>query len=147
LYRSETDLQSLLPLQPNIRIVKGAYLEPPSLAYPKKRDVDAAYVRLVKTALSADGYTAIATHDRRIVEEVLSFVEQRGIPKRGRFEFQMLYGISTPFAQELIARGFRVRLAVPFGEYWFPYFMRRLAERPANLGFVLKGVFAFGGTK
>jgi proline dehydrogenase len=96
---------------------------------------------LVETALEAQGYTAIATHDRRIVEKVVHLVEQRAIPKRGRFEFQMLYGISTPFAQDLVRAGYRVRLAVPFGTYWFPYLMRRLAERPANLAFFLKGAF------
>lgn len=141
LFRSMDDLRALLPLAPNIRIVKGAYLEPPSVAYAKKADVDANYVALAETALGADGYTAVATHDRRIVERIVEFVERRNIPKRGRFEFQMLYGISTPFAQDLVRAGYRVRLAVPFGTYWFPYLMRRLAERPANLAFFLKGAF------
>jgi proline dehydrogenase len=141
LLRSMSDLRALLPLSPNLRIVKGAYLEPPSIAYANKSDVDANYVALVETALDAQGYTAIATHDRRIVEKVVHLVEQRAIPKRGRFEFQMLYGISTPFAQDLVRAGYRVRLAVPFGTYWFPYLMRRLAERPANLAFFLKGAF------
>ncbi|HKU67496.1 MAG TPA: proline dehydrogenase family protein [Candidatus Baltobacteraceae bacterium] len=141
LFRSMDDLRSLLPLAPNLRIVKGAYLEPPSIAFANKADVDKNYVALVETALEGDGYTAIATHDRRIVERVIGFVERRGLPKRGRFEFQMLYGISTPFAQELVQAGYRVRLAVPFGTYWFPYLMRRLAERPANLAFFVKGAF------
>lgn len=141
LFRSMDDLHSLLPLQPNLRIVKGAYLEPASIAYEQKSDVDANYLRLVEAALESDGYTAVATHDRRIVEHVVEYVERRGIPKRGRFEFQMLYGISTPFAQDLVRAGYRVRLAVPFGTYWFPYLMRRLAERPANLAFFLKGAF------
>jgi proline dehydrogenase len=141
LFRSMDDLRSLLPLAPNLRIVKGAYLEPPSIAYAQKADVDANYVRMAETALGGQGYTAIATHDRRIVEHVIGFVERLGIPKRGRFEFQMLYGISTPFAQDLVRAGYRVRLAVPFGSYWFPYLMRRLAERPANLAFFLKGAF------
>lgn len=141
LFRSMTDLQALLPLKPNLRIVKGAYLEPPSIAFANKADVDANYVSLVETALENEGYTAVATHDRRIVEKVVDVVERRGIPKRGRFEFQMLYGISTPFAQDLVRAGYRVRLAVPFGTYWFPYLMRRLAERPANLAFFLKGAF------
>lgn len=141
LLRSMDDLRSLLPLAPNLRIVKGAYLEPPSIAFADKADVDANYFRLVETALETDGYTAVATHDRRIVERVIDLVERRGIPKRGRFEFQMLYGISTPFAQDLVRAGYRVRLAVPFGTYWFPYLMRRLAERPANLAFFLKGAF------
>lgn len=141
LFRSMTDLQALLPFKPNLRIVKGAYLEPPSIAFANKADVDANYVSLVETALENEGYTAVATHDRRIVEKVVDVVERRGIPKRGRFEFQMLYGISTPFAQDLVRAGYRVRLAVPFGTYWFPYLMRRLAERPANLAFFLKGAF------
>ena len=129
LFRSMDDLRSLLPLAPNLRIVKGAYLEPAAIAFADKRDVDENYLALVETALESDGYTAVATHDRRIIERVVDLVERRGIPKRGRFEFQMLYGISTPFAQYLVQAGYRVRLAVPFGTYWFPYLMRRLAER------------------
>lgn len=141
LLRSMDDLRSILPLAPNLRIVKGAYLEPPSIAFADKADVDANYIRLVETALEGEGYTAVATHDRRIVEHVIDLVERRNIPRQGRFEFQMLYGISTPFAQDLVRAGYRVRLAVPFGTYWFPYLMRRLAERPANLAFFLKGAF------
>lgn len=141
LFRSMDDLRSLLPLQPNLRIVKGAYLEPPAIAFANKPDVDKNYLELVRTALEGGGYTAIATHDRRIVSHVIDLVERRRIPKRGRFEFQMLYGISTPFAQDLVRDGYRVRLAVPFGTYWFPYLMRRLAERPANLAFFVKGAF------
>jgi proline dehydrogenase len=142
LFRSMDDLQSLLALEPNLRIVKGAYLEPPSIAFSNKADVDRNYLALVETALQGGGYTAVATHDRRIVERVIEMVDRYGIPKRGKFEFQMLYGISTPFAQDLVRAGYRVRLAVPFGTYWFPYLMRRLAERPANLAFFLKGAFA-----
>lgn len=141
LHRSLDDLRAVLRQTPNLRIVKGAYLEPPSIAFANKADVDANYLRLVETAFSEPGYTAIATHDRRIVERVIELAQKTGIPKHGRFEFQMLYGISTPFAQELVRSGYRVRLAVPFGSYWFPYLMRRLAERPANLAFFLKGAF------
>jgi proline dehydrogenase len=141
LYRSMDDLRALLPLGPNLRIVKGAYLEPPEIAFPKKSQVDENYVALVETALLGGAYTAVATHDRNIIERVVEFVERQNIPKQGRFEFQMLYGISAPFAHELVAAGYRVRLAVPFGTYWFPYLMRRLAERPANLAFFLKGAF------
>lgn len=140
LFRSMDDLRSLPPA-PNVRIVKGAYLEPSSVAFSSKADVDANYVSLVEAALETGGYTAVATHDRRIVEHVIDLVERRRIPKRGRFEFQMLYGISTPFAQDIVRAGYRVRLAVPFGTYWFPYLMRRLAERPANLAFFVKGAF------
>lgn len=142
LFRSGNDLRALLPLEPNIRFVKGAYLEPPSVAYERKSDVDQAYVRLVLQALDAPGYTAVATHDPRIIARVEAHVRERGIPLRGRFEFQMLYGISAPLAASLVARGYRVRLAVPFGDYWFPYLMRRLAERPANLAFFLKGALS-----
>lgn len=141
LYRSAGDLRDLLPGKPNIRIVKGAYLEPPSIAYPKKRDVDAAYVRMAQEALDGDGYTAIATHDAKIIAAVRAHAQQKGLPKRGRFEFQMLYGIASSHASALVRDGYRVRLAIPFGEDWFPYLMRRLAERPANLAFVLKGAF------
>ncbi len=139
LYRSEDDLRAALPLAPNVRLVKGAYLEPASVAYAAKRDVDAAYVRLAELALSHDGYTAIATHDPAIVAHVESIARARKLPLRGRFEFQMLYGIATPLARQLIDRGYRVRLAIPFGDFWFPYLMRRLAERPANLAFFLRG--------
>ena len=139
LFRSVDDLRAQQSFAPNVRIVKGAYLEPPAIAYEKKADVDQNYLRLAYTALEGPGYTAIATHDLRIIEAVERFVTERAIPKRGRFEFQMLYGISAPLAQSLLGRGYRVRLAVPFGDYWFPYLMRRLAERPANLAFFLKG--------
>jgi proline dehydrogenase len=138
LYRSEGDLRALLPLAPNVRIVKGAYLEPPSLAFPKKRDVDENYMRLADLALSHEGYTAIATHDSKMIDSVERFTLAHGLAKRGRFEFQLLYGIATPLARSLVERGYRVRLSIPYGDYWFPYLMRRLAERPANLGFFLK---------
>jgi proline dehydrogenase len=144
LFRSGDDLRALLPLAPNVRLVKGAYLESPAIAYAHKPDVDAAYLRLAETALSGDGYTAIATHDPAIVAHVERFAAGRHLPKRGRFEFQILYGIGTPLARELLERGYRVRLAVPFGAYWFPYLMRRLAERPANLAFFLKGAVSRG---
>ncbi|MDE2482564.1 MAG: proline dehydrogenase family protein [bacterium] len=142
LLRSMDDLISTFELEPNVRFVKGAYLESPSIAYADKRDVDAQYVKLVETALTHPGYTAVATHDPAIVAEIERFVAERGIPKRGRFEFQMLYGISPQLAQSLVERGYRVRLAVPFGDFWFPYLMRRLAERPANLAFFLRGAFS-----
>lgn len=144
LRRSMDDLRAALCLQPNVRLVKGAYLEPASIAYAEKRAVDEAYVRLAEAALSEPGYTAIATHDPRIIQHVRTFAAERGLPKRGRFEFQMLYGIGMPLARRLVEDGYRVRLAVPFGDYWFPYLMRRLAERPANLAFFLKGAFTRG---
>jgi proline dehydrogenase len=144
LFRSRSDLEALLSLGPNVRLVKGAYLEAPAIAYARKCDVDDNYLRLAELALSSDGYTAIATHDSKIVDWVKRFAASKRLPKRGRFEFQMLYGIGTPLAQQLVAQGYRVRLAIPFGKNWFPYLMRRLAERPANLAFFLKGVLSRG---
>jgi proline dehydrogenase len=139
LFRSVPDLESTFALAPNVRLVKGAYLEPAEIAYEKKSDVDANYIHLAELALSHDGYTAIATHDPAIVAHVERFAGECGLPKQGRFEFQMLHGISTPLARQLVERGYRVRIAIPFGDYWFPYLMRRLAERPANLAFFLRG--------
>jgi len=141
LYRSQADLASMLELKPNVRIVKGAYLEPAGVAYPRKSDVDAGYADLAETALSNDGYTAIATHDPKIIDHVMEYAARRGLPKKGRFEFQMLYGIAAPLARRILDRGYRVRLSVPYGQNWFPYLMRRLAERPANLTFFIKGAF------
>jgi proline dehydrogenase len=141
LYRTPDDLESLLPLAPNLRLVKGAYLEPASVAYPKKADVDAAYLRLVERSLGADGYTAIATHDERMIDHALAFAEREGIG-RDRFELQMLYGVRPQLQLDLAARGYKVLVATPFGPAWFPFFTRRLAERPANLLFVARNLFA-----
>jgi len=137
LYRTEEDLEALLPLAPNLRFVKGAYLEPPEVAYPEKADVDAAYVRLIETSLHGGGYTAIATHDERLIEHAIAFTQSEGIA-RDRFEFQMLYGVRPQLQLDLAGRGFKVLVATPFGPEWFPYLMRRLAERPANLGFFVR---------
>lgn len=139
LYRTEQDLRELLPLTPNLRIVKGAYLEPGSVAYPHRADVDYAYARLVEVSLRGGGYTAIATHDEALIERAISFAEREGIPV-GRFEFQLLYGVRPGLQRALLERGFEVLVATPFGPEWFPFFMRRLAERPANLGFVAKNL-------
>ena len=141
LYRSEDDLRAMLSLAPNVRIVKGAYLEPAGVAYPQKRDVDQKYLDLAEIALSNQGYTAIATHDRRLIGRVQQMASKHELPKKGRFEFQMLYGISTALARSVLGDGYRVRLSIPYGDYWFPYLMRRLAERPANLAFFLRGAF------
>lgn len=143
LLRSLDDLRAAKPLAPSVRIVKGAYLEPPEIAYEEKREVDENYLRLVFESLDGPGFTAIATHDPRIIERVETFVREKAIA-RSRFEFQMLYGIAGPLARALVERGYRVRLAVPYGSYWFPYLMRRLAERPANPAFFLKGAFTRG---
>jgi proline dehydrogenase len=139
LYRTPEDLEALLPLRANLRLVKGAYLEPPEVAYPRKDDVDAAYVHLVERSLSGEGYTAIATHDERMIEHAIAFAERKGIG-RDRFELQMLYGVRPQLQADLAARGFKVLVATPFGPEWFPFFTRRLAERPANLGFVLRNL-------
>jgi proline dehydrogenase len=142
LHRSLSDLASTLPLEPSVRFVKGAYLEPASIAYEDKHAVDEAYVHLIEKSLTNPGYTAIATHDPTIIAKAEEIVAREKLPLRGRFEFQMLYGISTPLAKQLVDKGYRVRLAIPFGSHWFPYLMRRLAERPANLAFFLKGALS-----
>ena len=134
LYRAEADLEGLLDLTPNLRFVKGAYLEPPELAYPQKLDVDAAYGRLVERSLSAGGFTAIATHDERLIEAAIAFAEREGIA-RDRFQFQLLYGIRSKLQVDLVRRGYDVLVATPYGPEWYRYLMRRLAERPANLLF------------
>jgi proline dehydrogenase len=139
LFRSEADLAALLPLAPNLRLVKGAYLEPPEIAYPKKSDVDAAYVRLLEASLSGGTFTAVATHDKTLIEHAISFAREREIP-RGRFQFQMLYGIRPQLQRDLVQRGFDVLVAAPYGPEWYRYLMRRLAERPANLLFLLRSL-------
>jgi proline dehydrogenase len=139
LYRTAGDLDTLLPLRPNLRLVKGAYLEPAELAYPKKADVDAAYVRLLETMLLGDGYTAIATHDEAIIEHAIRFADERRVP-HDRFEFQMLYGVRPQLQLALAARGHKVLVATPYGPEWYPYLMRRLGERPANALFLLRNL-------
>jgi len=139
LYRTEGDLESLLPLQPNLRLVKGAYLEPAEIAYPRKGDVDAAYVRLLETMLRAGGYTAIATHDEAIIEHAIRFAEEHAV-RSDRFEFQMLYGVRPQLQLDLAARGYKVLVATPYGPEWYPYLMRRLGERPANALFLLRNL-------
>jgi proline dehydrogenase len=140
LYRTENDLEALLPLEPNLRIVKGAYLESPEVAYPGKQDVDSAYVRLVAKALRRGAYPAVATHDERIIEGTIAFTERHGIG-RDRFEFQLLYGVRPQLQLALARRGFKVLVATPYGPEWYPYLMRRLAERPANLLFFARNLF------
>jgi proline dehydrogenase len=139
LYRTPEDLTALLPLRPNLRLVKGAYLEPPTVAYPKKADVDRQCIVLAERMLTGAAYVAIATHDERIIEHVIAFARERGIGG-DRFEFQMLYGIRTQLQLDLVRRGYRVLVATPFGRDWYPYFMRRLAERPANVFFILRNL-------
>ena len=139
LYRSENDLAELLPLAPNLRLVKGAYLEPEEIAYPQKSDVDAAYVRLLEASLAGEGFTAVATHDETLIEHAIAFAREQGIP-RERFQFQMLYGVRPRLQLDLVARGFDVLVATPYGPQWYRYLMRRLAERPANLLFLLRNL-------
>jgi proline dehydrogenase len=139
LYRTPADLRDLMEYRPNLRIVKGAYLEPPEVAYREKDDVDTAYLRLAKYSLAHGGYTAIATHDRRIIDFVIEYTARNNIPT-DRFEFQMLYGIATDLQLDLVSLGYRVLVATPFGPEWYLYLMRRLAERPANLLFVGKNL-------
>jgi proline dehydrogenase len=140
LYRSEADLCSLLPLQPSLRLVKGAYLEPPAVAFPHKRDVDRNYVTLLELSLRESRFTAIATHDDAIIEHAIGFIQRQAIAE-DRFEFQMLYGVRPKLQADLMRRGYPLRIAVPFGAQWYPYFMRRLAERPANVLFLLRSMW------
>ena len=140
LFRSESDLSSLAALAPNVRLVKGAYLEPASVAFAHKRDVDDRFSSLIETSLQGSGFTAIATHDDAIIERSISFIRDRGIAQ-GSYEFQMLFGVRPKLQEMLLRRGFPVRIAVPFGSLWFPYFMRRLAERPANVLFFLRSMW------
>lgn len=140
LYRTGNDYAGLIPYRPNLRIVKGAYLESPTVAYPKKSDVDARYLILTKEMLANNTYTAVATHDPKIIDAVIDYTNRMGIP-RDRFEFQMLYGISTNLQKELVRKGYTVLIATPHGPHWYFYLMRRLAERPANVLFFLKNIF------
>ena len=139
LYRSPADLESLLDLAPNLRFVKGAYLEPPDVAYPEKKDVDDAYARLIERSLLAGGFTAIATHDADLISRAISYAEDNGIP-RTRFQFQMLYGVRSKLQLDLVQQGFDVLVATPYGPDWYRYLMRRLAERPANVLFIARSI-------
>ena len=139
LRRSEGDLESLSDLKPNLRIVKGAYLEPADLAFPDKSTVDLQYRRLVYLNLECGHHTAVATHDPTIISDVKLFVERRGISK-DLFEFQFLYGIRRDLQKQLAAEGYTVRAYIPYGKDWYAYFSRRIAERPNNALFVLRGM-------
>jgi proline dehydrogenase len=139
LRRSEHDLQRINALGGRIRLVKGAYTEPKSIAYQNKADVDAAYARMMHVLIAAGHYPAIATHDDAMIELTRQAAEDRGVTP-DRFEFQMLYGVRRDLQARLVAAGYTVRVYIPFGRQWFPYFMRRLGERPANLTFVMKSL-------
>ena len=139
LFRSEKDIDRLSEAQIPVRLVKGAYREPATVAWPRKRDVDASFIRLAGRLLERGANPAIATHDEAIVAETLRLARSGGIDP-GRFEFQMLYGIRRDLQRRLVADGYRVRLYVPYGDAWYPYFMRRLAERPANVIFLARNL-------
>jgi proline dehydrogenase len=140
LYRSEQDLRKLGAQQVNVRIVKGAYKESADVAFQSKKDVDANYMKLVERHMENGCYTAVATHDEKLIRKVKRFVDERKIT-RDRFEFQMLYGVAGKLQRRLVKEGYRVRIYTPFGKQWYPYFTRRIAERPANLWFVIKSMF------
>ncbi len=139
LHRSPADLEQLLDLRPNLRFVKGAYLEPPGVAYPEKKDVDAAYARLIERSLTAGGFTAVATHDEALIAHATAFAEDNDVP-RTRFQFQMLYGVRGMLQLGLVQRGYDVLVATPYGPDWYRYLMRRLAERPANVLFFARNL-------
>lgn len=140
LYRSADDIRALAHLKPSLRLCKGAYLEPPEVAFPKKRDVDENFKQLIALNLKQGGRTAVATHDERIIAFTEELVRREGIPK-GLYEFQMLFGIRPGLQHRLAEAGHPVRVYVPFGEQWYPYFSRRLAERPANILFFLANLW------
>lgn len=139
LRRTERDLEDLLPLKPAVRLVKGAYKEPPEAAFQDRRTIDGQYVRLAKRVLEAGLPAAIATHDPRIIAELKRWTSARGVG-RDRFEFQMLYGIRRDEQKSLAGEGYMVRAYVPYGTEWYPYFSRRIAERPENLLFVARSL-------
>lgn len=140
LYRSKKDIEMLNQRGIRVRLCKGAYLEPANVAFPRKAQVDANYVELMQLLLDNGNYPAIATHDEKMIEATKSHAASRNIA-RDAFEFQMLYGIRRDLQRQLAREGFRVRVYVPFGLAWYPYYMRRLAERPANVLFILRNMF------
>ena len=145
LYRTPKDVEALLPLGPAIRVVKGAYLEPPDIAYPKKSDVDDAYFKLCTRLMAPDAQNAgallhIATHDIPLADRLIAYIKQHQVPKSA-YEFAMLYGIQRGQQMRLAREGYRLRVLISYGEYWFPWYMRRLAERPANVWFVIRTMF------
>jgi proline dehydrogenase len=143
LYRTDQDLERMLTLGARVRLVKGAYKEPASVAYQRKADVDAAYLRLMVPLLQRGVFPALATHDPAIIDAARTLATRDGIAK-DRFEFQMLYGVRRDLQASLSAEGYGVRVYIPFGRQWFPYFMRRLGERPANVAFVLRSLMREG---
>ncbi|UQZ91745.1 proline dehydrogenase family protein [Bacillus safensis] len=139
LYRTEKDLDDLNKLQPFLRLVKGAYKESAEVAYPNKKDVDQNYQKLIEKQLLSGNYTAIATHDDQMIEFTKNIVKKHNI-QTSQFEFQMLYGMRSETQQALVKEGYQMRVYTPYGREWYGYYMRRLAERPANIAFALKGM-------
>ncbi len=139
LRRSEEDVRRMNELGVRVRLCKGAYKEPPSVAFPAKRDVDDSFVRLMRLLLENGAYPGIATHDPRMIEVTKRFANEHAIPT-DRYEFQMLYGVRRDLQSAILRQGYRLRVYVPFGEAWYPYFMRRLAERPANVFFIATSI-------
>jgi len=139
LFRTEKDAEELLKLGARIRVCKGAYKEPSEVAFPKKADVDANFVKITRLLLASGGFHGIATHDENMISATIQFANEQGVSP-DKFEFQMLYGIRRDLQEKLVRDGYRMRVYVPYGRYWYPYFMRRLAERPANIGFVLRNM-------
>jgi proline dehydrogenase len=140
LFRSEKDVEELLAQRIRTRLCKGAYKEPPDVAFPKKSDVDANYIKLMKILLKSGVYHGIATHDENMIRATIEFAQGEKIAA-STFEFQMLYGVRRDLQQKLVKEGWRCRVYIPFGTEWYPYLMRRLAERPANAIFILKNLF------
>ncbi len=139
LYRSEADIAQLIREGIRVRLCKGAYQEPPNLAFPGKADVDANFVKLMRMLVESSTFHGIATHDEAMIEATRRFVAERGIDKKN-FEFQMLYGVRRDLQRELVKQGYGMRVYIPFGTEWYPYFMRRLAERPANVLFLARNL-------
>lgn len=140
LYRAAEDVEDLNHIDANLRLVKGAYKESAKVAFPDKKDVDDNLIKIIKQHLTNGNYTAVASHDEKIIKATKDFVKEQQIAN-DKFEFQMLYGICDDLQKQLVSEGYKVRVYVPFGKDWFGYFMRRLAERPANVWFVLKNMF------
>ena len=140
LYRSKADIEKLCERRIRVRLCKGAYLEPDTVAFPNKEDVDRSFVELMRVLLDRGEYPAIATHDPAMIDATKAYATAKKIGKDA-FEFQMLYGIRRDLQDQLVREGYRLRLYVPFGKAWYPYYMRRMAERPANVLFILRNLF------
>jgi proline dehydrogenase len=139
LYRTEQDVREMNELGARVRLCKGAYNEPPEHAFPRKADVDANYAKLARLLLTEGNYPGLATHDERLIEYIKKYAAAHGI-EPATFEFQMLYGVRRELQEELVRQGYNMRVYVPYGHEWYPYFMRRLAERPANVVFIMSNL-------